>query len=434
MSPTECLKSEQIDAFLAGALAPGEREGVEGHLSGCADCRHRLVSVYERAQPIPAAERAPERLKARARRIPFGRPTFFPARLDGWTYRWAAAGAVFLLVAAVTWTSQRHGNPKSEIEQVSEKVAAPSAPPVDRPSAAPAAASQPVLADPVAKNKAGMDRASKGSADSEEKKQDLATKNQRDKDRPALREEESRQASARATRDRADGFVPAEPAGARAAGPDQNLESKQELAKSKKPADEKLADAPAAPPAIGAGVRRPPPSATAGYVAPPAPPSTKEAPAKAQAVAADRSRTSDLITAGPPGAGEAGAQSMRRSLRQSEADARGQAGTGQVTGVHPAAQMPQQPFPRGNVAAQMADTIVFSWAPYVGASQYQLHVTDEKGQEIFTTTTDSLSWRDKPANMRLERGKTYQWYVRALLPDGQTRDSDKVKLSLPKPE
>lgn len=99
MQLSECPTNDRLTAFLAGRDSPGEREGIEFHLSQCRACRHRLVSLYEASQTESVIVRAPGWLKASARRIPKKRRVIIPSLILGFRRQVAAALAVTALVA-----------------------------------------------------------------------------------------------------------------------------------------------------------------------------------------------------------------------------------------------------------------------------------------------------------------------------------------------
>jgi hypothetical protein len=71
---------------------------------------------------------------------------------------------------------------------------------------------------------------------------------------------------------------------------------------------------------------------------------------------------------------------------------------------------------------------IFLWQPLAGAVSYSVVIFDTNANQIQTSpATHSTSW--KPAHP-LQRGKVYQWQVRAVMGDGKPV----VAPSFPKPE
>ncbi len=75
--------------------------------------------------------------------------------------------------------------------------------------------------------------------------------------------------------------------------------------------------------------------------------------------------------------------------------------------------------PSQDDAVSADSAIVFSWSGSGAAASYRISVTDENGDLIWSeSTTDTMiSLSD---NVMLESGKTYFWYVDALLLNGRS--------------
>jgi hypothetical protein len=77
------------------------------------------------------------------------------------------------------------------------------------------------------------------------------------------------------------------------------------------------------------------------------------------------------------------------------------------------------PAPGAVVSAASAG---FIWRSAGTGAQYRLTVTSEQGDIVWTdASTDTV--QHVPPTARMQRGKTYFWYVDALLPDGTTATS-----------
>lgn len=116
------MTSEQIAAYLDGGLAPEERDGLEGHLFVCPECRRDLAEASDLAGPrrarwlvlaVPIAaaaalillfigvpDRSPQQDVSRLRSPTTATPLAIVSPLDGsashpdsLVFRWRAAGA-----------------------------------------------------------------------------------------------------------------------------------------------------------------------------------------------------------------------------------------------------------------------------------------------------------------------------------------------------
>jgi anti-sigma-K factor RskA len=102
-------RSDEIAAFLLGALEPGEAAELERHLAGCEECRTELEWLHPAVQLLPeSVERveAPPQLRGRlmeqvrAEAAPSPRPRE-RGLLRGWVLRPATGLAALVLVVAV---------------------------------------------------------------------------------------------------------------------------------------------------------------------------------------------------------------------------------------------------------------------------------------------------------------------------------------------
>jgi hypothetical protein len=100
------------------------------------------------------------------------------------------------------------------------------------------------------------------------------------------------------------------------------------------------------------------------------------------------------------------------------------AGGGEVVRSRPPAEgvprfaavspVPNEPIPPADV--------VFIWRSAGSEAGYQITVTDVTGTRVWGSGTSDTTAR-LPASARLERGRSYFWYVDALLPGGQSATS-----------
>ena len=73
-------------------------------------------------------------------------------------------------------------------------------------------------------------------------------------------------------------------------------------------------------------------------------------------------------------------------------------------------------------AVVAATSLAFVWRPAGTGAQYRLTVTSEQGDVVWTgASADTL--QRVPPTARLQGGKSYFWYVDALLPDGAAATS-----------
>jgi hypothetical protein len=71
-----------------------------------------------------------------------------------------------------------------------------------------------------------------------------------------------------------------------------------------------------------------------------------------------------------------------------------------------------------------SDQIEFRWSEAQGAESYLFFMLDEKGNIIFQSSTSESRLIFRTREARIERGRTYFWYVTAKSADGSTLDSD----------
>lgn len=102
MSEMQCPTSEDLNSYMAGLLAAGERDSFETHLGGCRECRHRLVVLHEASRTKPATSPAPRWLKARVRGMARGEKVRVSSRVFGLRIQYAGAMAVVILAIGVT--------------------------------------------------------------------------------------------------------------------------------------------------------------------------------------------------------------------------------------------------------------------------------------------------------------------------------------------
>jgi anti-sigma factor RsiW len=91
---------EHISASVDGALSEREREDLERHLAGCADCRRRLLSmraVKHAVARLPSREAPPGAVRARVESLPFERARLRRFRVLRWI-------AVAVIVISAAWT------------------------------------------------------------------------------------------------------------------------------------------------------------------------------------------------------------------------------------------------------------------------------------------------------------------------------------------
>jgi len=73
-------------------------------------------------------------------------------------------------------------------------------------------------------------------------------------------------------------------------------------------------------------------------------------------------------------------------------------------------------------AVVSAASLAFVWRPAGAGAQYRLTVTSEQGDVVWTgASADTL--QRVPPTARLQSGKSYLWYIDALLPDGAAATS-----------
>lgn len=98
---------DRLPEFLGGRLDDAERERVQSHLEGCADCAAALevVQLLAAAPPRPVPTGLESRLQTAVRAEVFGPPArgAAPATRRGWrTPQWALAAAAGLALAVAT--------------------------------------------------------------------------------------------------------------------------------------------------------------------------------------------------------------------------------------------------------------------------------------------------------------------------------------------
>jgi hypothetical protein len=72
--------------------------------------------------------------------------------------------------------------------------------------------------------------------------------------------------------------------------------------------------------------------------------------------------------------------------------------------------------------ASAGDPLTFAWHAVGPNTRYEFSLADASGSRIFSTgSPDTLI--TLPDSVRLEQGRTYQWFVDALRPDGQSTTS-----------
>lgn len=74
-------------------------------------------------------------------------------------------------------------------------------------------------------------------------------------------------------------------------------------------------------------------------------------------------------------------------------------------------------------------TLAFVWRSAGTGAQYRVTVTSERGDVVWTGGSADTVQR-VPSNARLSDGKTYFWYVDALLPDGAAATSRVARFTL----
>lgn len=79
--------------------------------------------------------------------------------------------------------------------------------------------------------------------------------------------------------------------------------------------------------------------------------------------------------------------------------------------------------------ATPAGGLTFVWRAVGADAHYRLVVTDERGDTVWTATTADTAQR-APAGGPMRQGRTYFWYVDALLPDGRSAVSAVRELRL----
>jgi anti-sigma factor RsiW len=97
---------ELVSGSVDGALSEREREDLEKHLAGCAECRRRLLSmraVKHAVARLPSHEAPPGAVRARVESLPLER-----ARSRRFRVLWWMGVAVILLGAAWTSLALRH--------------------------------------------------------------------------------------------------------------------------------------------------------------------------------------------------------------------------------------------------------------------------------------------------------------------------------------
>lgn len=114
MSDVDCAAArERLEAYALGALDPSERAAVEGHLSGCADCRRVAEELAAIANGLPVALasasplRPPPALRDRVLAAPLGatEPGREPRRFRVSRRAVVLALAGTLLAGALAWAA-----------------------------------------------------------------------------------------------------------------------------------------------------------------------------------------------------------------------------------------------------------------------------------------------------------------------------------------
>lgn len=101
--------------------------------------------------------------------------------------------------------------------------------------------------------------------------------------------------------------------------------------------------------------------------------------------------------------------------------------------TRPAPDVPRGPTDALVVASPLAGGTIESGSPFVwlslpGATIYRIRVIDGNGAEVFSRETADTAVTI-PAEVSLEPGSTYSWWVVASLPDGRTLRSNAVSVS-----
>jgi hypothetical protein len=77
-----------------------------------------------------------------------------------------------------------------------------------------------------------------------------------------------------------------------------------------------------------------------------------------------------------------------------------------------------------------SEQLEFRWSESPGVEGYQFTLLDEKGDILYHTSTDKTRLEVPPSAVRLERGRTYFWYVTAKSPARVSADSEMGKFEL----